>query len=92
MLILAQIAVHLSIAYLVIRGYIRTPVPPYTALDGKLRILASQRSITGQIVVAEDLERGFRFLRAHASILGGKWFRDRAHVAAKQISTALGDS
>lgn len=70
----------------------RCPIPPYTAIDGAFRVLSSRRSVTGQIVVAEDLQRGFRFLRADASILGGKWFEDPAKRGGLLDKPPLADS
>lgn len=50
------------------------PEFPYHAANGTLHIISSERSVTGQIVVADDLERGMRFLRCDASLLGGRWY------------------
>lgn len=36
-------------------------------------ILASAQSTTGQIIVGEDLNQGFRYMRADHSLLGGLW-------------------
>ena len=38
-----------------------------------VNLLAKCDSVTGTIVVGEYVERGFRFLRADHSILGGRW-------------------
>lgn len=46
---------------------------PYTALNGDLIILNSTQSITGRIVVADNLKDGYRFLRCDHSLLGGRW-------------------
>ena len=51
------------------------PTPPYYSANGTTRVLHSEKSITGQIVVAEHLTRGYRFLRCDASLLGGRWMR-----------------
>lgn len=75
-----------------INHHLHRPAVPYITLNGTLRILSSQRSTTGQIVVADDLERGFRFLRADASILGGRWCKDPVDVVRQQESPAMGDS
>ena len=64
------------------------PTPPYIAGNGGVRILHSVKSITGQIVVGEHLETGYRFLRCDASLLGGRWQRD----AENRIRPDLGDS
>ena len=66
---------------------------------GLLRILSSEPSVTGRIVVGEDYNHGFRFLRADHSLLGGVWIGDKAvkmdegalFVRDKQ-GTKLGDS
>jgi hypothetical protein len=84
--------IHLILSYLIVRHHLSLPTPPYTSLDGTFRVLSSQRSLTGRIVVAEDLERRFRFLRADASILGGRWFRDGPGIGAKQAKPILADS
>lgn len=52
---------------------IRFQQPPFTHESGSLRVLSSTPSTTGQIIVAEDFERGFRYLRADHSLLGGVW-------------------
>ena len=45
--------------------------------NGTTRLLASTDSITGRIVVAENLKDNFRFLRADHSLLGGRWIGER---------------
>ncbi|ORX36593.1 hypothetical protein BD324DRAFT_626451 [Kockovaella imperatae] len=65
--------------------------PPYVAASGTLRILSSERGITGQIVVAENLERDYRFLRCDASILGGRWIRSVPNDSDRAAIT-MGDS
>lgn len=50
---------------------------PYTHPSGLLRILSSEQSVTGRIVVAEDYNHGFRFLRADHSLLGGVWIGEK---------------
>ena len=52
-----------------------------------IRILNSTRSVTGQIVVAENMEYGYRFLRCDHSLLGGRWARE-----GKDGQTEFGDS
>lgn len=46
---------------------------PYTHPNNTVRLLASAAGPTGQIVAAENLEMGFRYLRADHSLLGGLW-------------------
>lgn len=46
---------------------------PYTDPSGKVKVLASIPSTTGRIVVGDNLELGFRYLRADHSLLGGMW-------------------
>ena len=66
------------------------PYPPYTTANGQLRILSSEKSLTGQIVVAENLLDGYRFLRCDHSILGGRWTRQV--MAGEETGTEMGDS
>jgi hypothetical protein len=69
--------------------YLR-PTPPYIAANGQIRVLSSEKGITGQVVVAENLRDGYRFLRCDASLLGGKWMRTVQDGG--RSSTILGDS
>ena len=50
---------------------------PYVHPTSPIRILSSSQSVTGRIVVGEDLNHGFRYLRADHSILGGVWIGDK---------------
>ena len=43
------------------------------ATQPRVNLLARADSCTGTIVVAEDVQRGFRYLRADHSLLGGVW-------------------
>ncbi|WVF71495.1 hypothetical protein IAT40_006301 [Kwoniella sp. CBS 6097] len=74
--------------------FLRPPAgQPYVTANGDLRIISSERSLTGQIVVAENLKDGYRFLRADHSILGGRWIRevsDQSATGGKR--TEMGDS
>ena len=79
---------------------IRFPSLPYTLPNELLRVLSSTPSVTGQIVVADDFDHGFRFLRADSSLLGGLWIGQR-HLARldgdtnflrDRNGTPLGDS
>ncbi|WWC94199.1 hypothetical protein V866_001039 [Kwoniella sp. B9012] len=66
---------------------------PYLTANGTLRLISSERSLTGQVVVAENLKDGYRFLRCDHSILGGRWIRevdDRQAKGGKRIEQ--GDS
>nr|XP_019001214.1 uncharacterized protein I203_06410 [Kwoniella mangroviensis CBS 8507]OCF64675.1 hypothetical protein I203_06410 [Kwoniella mangroviensis CBS 8507] len=66
---------------------------PYLTANGTLRLISSERSLTGQVVVAENLKDGYRFLRCDHSILGGRWIRevdDRQAKGGKR--TEQGDS
>lgn len=73
---------------------------PYTHPNGLLRILSSEPSVTGRIVVGEDYTHGFRFLRADHSLLGGVWVGDRylakmdegAEFVRDKNGTRLGES
>ncbi|EJD48018.1 S-adenosyl-L-methionine-dependent methyltransferase [Auricularia subglabra TFB-10046 SS5] len=46
---------------------------PYKDPNGIMRVIAAETSVTGRIVVQENHEIGFRFLRADHSLLGGQW-------------------
>lgn len=71
------ILVRLPLLVLVLRQQLYLhPVPPYTIDDGTLRVLHSEQSLTGQIVVAENIRDGYRFMRCDHSILGGRWMRE----------------
>lgn len=63
------------ICFLASLAYPNRPLQPlpYTDPTGLVRVIASTSSVTGRIVVAENLEMGFRFLRADHSLLGGQW-------------------
>nr|XP_019011130.1 uncharacterized protein I206_04442 [Kwoniella pini CBS 10737]OCF49911.1 hypothetical protein I206_04442 [Kwoniella pini CBS 10737] len=70
-----------------------TSLQPYITANGELRVISSEKSITGQIVVAENLKDGYRFLRCDHSILGGRWIReveDKSKSTGKRID--MGDS
>ena len=67
------------------------PVPPYTIEDGTMRVLHSEQSLTGQIVVAENIRDGYRFMRCDHSILGGRWTREIPDGKGG-MKTDLGDS
>jgi len=71
------ILIRLPLLVLILRQqlYIH-PVTPYVIPDGSLRILHSEQSLTGQIVIGENLRDGYRFMRCDHSILGGRWTRD----------------
>lgn len=56
---------------------IRPLTLPYEHPGGLLRILSSVPSVTGRIVVGEELKHGLRYLRADHSILGGVWVGPR---------------
>ncbi|KAL5483122.1 hypothetical protein ACEPAI_8351 [Sanghuangporus weigelae] len=56
---------------------LRTRSLPYTHPNGLLRIISSTPSVTGRIIVADDLNHGFRFLRADHSLLGGVWIAEK---------------
>lgn len=63
----------------------------YLAESGDLRILLSEPSTTGHIVVGEHLTGGYRFLRRDAEILGGRWSR-QVRATDGQDPIELGDS
>jgi hypothetical protein len=71
------IALRLPLLVLILRQQIYLhPIAPYVTTDGSLRILHSEQSLTGQIVIAENLKDGYRFMRCDHSILGGRWTRE----------------
>ncbi|KAE8537907.1 hypothetical protein D1P53_005968 [Cryptococcus gattii VGV] len=63
---------------------------PYVTAHGELRVLSSEQSLTGRVVVGDNLKDGYRFLRCDHSILGGRWFRERENNGEKTVE--LGDS
>lgn len=67
------------------------PMAPYLAEGAALRVLYSERSTTGHIVVGESLEGGYRFLRRDAEVLGGRWTRV-VSMAEQGQKVELGDS
>jgi hypothetical protein len=67
------------------------PVTPYVIPDGSLRILHSEQSLTGQIVIGENLKDGYRFMRCDHSILGGRWTRDIPEGSGGMVKD-MGDS
>jgi hypothetical protein len=86
------ILVRLPLLVLILRQqlYIH-PVTPYVISDGSLRILHSEQSLTGQIVIGENLKDGYRFMRCDHSILGGRWTRDIPDGSGGMIKD-MGDS
>ena len=66
------------------------PSPPYIAANGQLRVLSSEMGLTGQMVVAENIVDGYRFMRCNHSILGGRWIRQVTEGKGKR--TEMGDS
>ena len=56
------------------------------ATEPRINLLARVDSCTGTIVVAEDVKRGFRYLRADHSLLGGVWVGEQA------LGKEIGDS
>ncbi|WVO16164.1 hypothetical protein L204_103834 [Cryptococcus depauperatus] len=72
--------------------YLRpTSSQSYVTARGELRVHTSERSITGQIVVADNLRDGYRFLRCDHSILGGRWIREK-EIDGGQKKVEMGDS
>ena len=66
------------------------PSPFHThanATGPRVNLLARADSCTGTIVVAEDVKRGFRYLRADHSLLGGVWIGEQAF--GKQIGDSI---
>ncbi len=63
------------------------PSTPYTAIPGRLRILHAAHSVTGLVVVGENIKDGYRFLRCDHSLLGGRFLGK-----TQGLGTELGDS
>ncbi|KAF8608299.1 S-adenosyl-L-methionine-dependent methyltransferase, partial [Ceratobasidium sp. AG-I] len=62
---------------------------PWTSPEGSVRVLARTDSLTGVVVVAENLVNNFRFLRCDHSLLGGRWI---AGSNSPMYGDGLGDS
>ena len=67
------------------------PLPPYFTSNGQLRILSSERSSDCQIVVADNLRDGYRYLRCDHTILGGRWIQ-KAPGSDNSHHIDMGDS
>jgi hypothetical protein len=67
------------------------PSPPFTISSLQTRILSSERSLSGQIVVSDNLEAGYRYLRCDHSMLGGRYMRQTPDRQG-DLKTQLGDS
>ncbi|KZO93871.1 hypothetical protein CALVIDRAFT_600355 [Calocera viscosa TUFC12733] len=52
---------------------------PINYSGGPVRVLARADSVTGTLVVADNLLQGFRFLRCDNSLLGGQWLEGHEH-------------
>jgi len=81
---------QLTCALLAFQRSVLTPrAVPYLAASNKLRILNSTESRSGTVVVGENLEQGYRFLRCDHSLLGGRWLprgeADRGHDLGDSI-------
>ncbi|EIW70359.1 hypothetical protein TREMEDRAFT_68014 [Tremella mesenterica DSM 1558] len=84
------LAFRIPLILLALRTQFLRPLPPYVAIEGNLRILSSERGITGQVVVAENIKEGYRFLRCDHSTLGGRWVRHTPNKSGE--NTQFGDS
>jgi hypothetical protein len=62
---------------------------PWTSTGGSVRVLARTDSVTGVVVVAENLIDKFRYLRCDHSLLGGMWI---AGSRSPLNNHGLGDS
>lgn len=51
------------------------PRVPYLAASNDLRVLNATDSVSGMVMVADNLKDGYRFLRCDHSLLGGRWLR-----------------
>lgn len=67
---------------------------PYLAANDTIRILARSQSVTGMVLIAENLNGPFRFMRCDHSLLGGRWLvpsdRDKSQFRlSESIYTAF---
>lgn len=67
------------------------PSPPFFAAEGTLQVLHSAKSITGQIVVGDNLADGYRYLRCDASLLGGRWTRPNPNGSGVELGDTCVD-
>lgn len=51
------------------------PRVPYLAASNDLRVLNATDSVSGLVMVADNLKDGYRFIRCDHSLLGGRWLR-----------------
>ena len=74
-----------------------SPQSPYTrggttlrtSTPATVRVLASTPSISGLLLVGENIEESFRFLRVGHTLLGGRWVGKQV---APESRAGLGDS
>jgi hypothetical protein len=78
---------HAALLAVILLAVTRKPEYPILHQAANIRILNSTQSITGRIVVGDNLSLGYRFLRCDHSLLGGRWIKE--NEAGKQM---LGDS
>ncbi|KAJ9123297.1 hypothetical protein QFC22_001495 [Naganishia vaughanmartiniae] len=79
--------VHATLLALALQSVFRNAKYPIVSLKGGVRILNSTQSVTGTVVVGENLVEGYRFLRCDHSLLGGRWIKENERGA-----TLYGDS
>ncbi|CAN8098083.1 unnamed protein product [Discula destructiva] len=56
-----------------------------TLLEHKWSLLERKESLTGYISVIDNLETGYRVMRADHSLLGGEWIRYQGKIVAEPI-------
>lgn len=56
-----------------------------TLLAGNFSLLERKESLTGYISVVDNLDAGYRVMRADHSLLGGEWIRYKGKIVAEPI-------
>jgi hypothetical protein len=70
------IVAHATLLALALQSVFRNVKYPIVSVKGGLRVLNSTQSVTGRVVVAENIADGYRFLRCDHSLLGGRWIKE----------------
>lgn len=70
------IVIHATMLALALQSVFRSVQYPIVSVKGGVRILNSTESITGRVVVGENVAAGYRFLRCDHSLLGGRWIKE----------------
>ena len=70
------IVAHATLLALALQSVFRNVKYPIVSVKGGLRVLNSTQSVTGRVVVAENIADGYRVLRCDHSLLGGRWIKE----------------